>query len=366
MGRGNISGLVFGQRRARLLKTGQTTCYHVGDDGDVEAGLSKDYYVLTTGQYNGTVNLDVPSYANNGIAFAATTPGTITDTGAGLAHVLTGDTIVVKGSGLNDGVYTVSTGGVAGTIRTTEATLLEAAGAYVKIYKRAAHSNNCVLDRRTGLMWSRYTSNGEKVGAASTGILNWYDATTCFTLHPAAADLQMIAASNTLRIVGGAGEIARYHVGDIVVCSGFANAANNLPGYYVVSVTVNGADLDIVLNPINNVLVTEAAAGARNIKLVCRSIFGYCAAANAVSLGGYTDWRVPTDIELSNLRNMETPNALPNAVAFPGWPTAYIWSSATQPNSTTDARVVRFLNGYVVYYTKGSVYVVGLVRGSII
>jgi len=69
----------------------------------------------------------------SGIAFAATTPGTITDTGNGLAFVQTGDTIIVSGSADNEGTYVVSTGNVAGTIRTTEATTLEAAGDTITI-----------------------------------------------------------------------------------------------------------------------------------------------------------------------------------------------------------------------------------------
>jgi len=356
------TGLMFGYRRGRLLETGQTTCYHVADDGDYEAGLDKVYTVYTVDQYSGTVNLDVPHYAAATIAFAATTPGTITDAANGLATFLTGDTIVVKGSALNDGVYAVSTGGVAGTIRTTEPTVLEAAGAPVKIYKRTTHSNNAVWDRRTGKMWSRYTSDAEKVGPASDGLLNWYDAATCFTLHGAAADLQMIAASNTLRIVGGAGEIDAYDVGDIIVCSGFANAVNNLPGYYVVSVTAAGADLDIVLDPANNTLISEAAGGARDIKLECRSIFGYCAAANAVGLGGYSDWRIPYDMELASLRNMEAPNALPSAAAFPGWPASYVWSSTTRPNDTSYAVYVNFSYGNVANSTKVTFYRSSLVR----
>ncbi|MBU1067398.1 DUF1566 domain-containing protein [Patescibacteria group bacterium] len=112
------------------------------------------------------------------IAFAATTPGTITDSGNGLALFKTADVITITGSASNDGVYTISTGGVAGTIRTTEATLLEAAGATVSIAKREAMSNNCVLDRNTGLMWARY--QGTKQGITSNGAICWtgkpYDA----------------------------------------------------------------------------------------------------------------------------------------------------------------------------------------------
>ena len=359
-----MQGLMFGYRRGRLLETGQVTPYHVADDGDYEAGLPQVYTIYTLGQYSGTVNLDVPHYANNGIAFAATTPGTITDAANGLVTFLTGDTVVVKGSVNNDGVYTISTGGVAGVIRTVEPTVLEGAGAYVKLYKRTTHSNNAVWDRKTGRMWSRYTSNAELVGELSTGTLVWYDTARCYTLHPAAADLQMIAATSTLRIVGGAGEIARYDVGDIIDCGGFANAANNLTGYPILSVTVNGADLDIVLDPVNNVLVNEAAGGARDIRLVCRSAFGYCAAANAVSLGGYNDWTIPPDTVLASLRNMEAPTARPDAAAFPGWVTTVVLTSTSYPTDATAVMAVNFFTGGLASAPKVNAYLTTLVRGG--
>ncbi len=244
------------------IRTRQTTCYHIGDDGDLQRYLdasyeASKYIVLTTGAFADTVNIDSPGYAAATIAFAATTPGTITDSANGLAIFKTGDTIIVKGATGNVAALTVSTGNVAGTIRTTEATTLEAAGAYMTICKRAAHSNNCVLlaDSPSGKMYLRYASSGDKVGIASDGKLAWYDAAKCFTVHPAAADLQMIATSKTLRIVGGAGEVGRYFAGMCIVNSGFADAVNNLPGYRVVSVTVNGADLDIVLWTGNQTLI---------------------------------------------------------------------------------------------------------------
>ena len=138
---------IFGGKRGRLLQTGQLTQYSGElDDGFYQRGLPKRYTVLTVGQYAGTSNIDLIHVTDTDISFAATTPGTINQVGAGLAMFKTGETIVVSGSALNDGVYTVSTGNVAGTIRTTEATLLEAAGATVSIAKREAHSNECVLD----------------------------------------------------------------------------------------------------------------------------------------------------------------------------------------------------------------------------
>lgn len=347
-----------------LLKTGQITVYRAADDGDYEIGLAKAYMVYDVGGFAGTVNLDVPHYAAATISFTAA-GSIIADSANGLATILTGDTIVVKGSANNDGVYTVTAGGVAGSFVVAEALVDEAVGRYVSLYKRAAHSNNCVLDRRTGLMWSRYTSSGEKIGPASNGQLVWYDAALCFTLHPAAADLQMIAAINTLRIVGGAAEVTRYHVGDPIVCTGFVNAVNNLPGYKILSVTVNGADLDIVLKVFNNTLISEAAAGSRSIKLICRGIFSYAAAANAVNLGGYTDWRVPNVFELFSLVNYEVPSAVPDATAFPGWPALEIWTSSTRPSGTTAAPRVHFNHGYIDMGTKDtSTICCALVRGD--
>jgi hypothetical protein len=345
-----------------LLETGQMTPYHVADDGDIQAGVPKRYVVQDAGQYAGTTNIDVAHYAAPTISFTA--PNQVNDAAAGLATILTGDIVVIKGAAnpANNGEFNVMAGGVAGAFTTVEGTIVnELAGAYISLYKRAAHSNNIVIDMETRLFWSRYTSTGEAVGVLSDGTLNWYDAATVFPLHPAAADLQMIAP-DTLRIVGGAAEVARYHIGDLIDCAGFANAANNLPGYYVVSVTVNGADLDIVLDPINNVLVSEAAAGARTIGLVTRSIFNYSAGARLAVLSGHTRWRIPNDMSLTSLRDMEAPNALPDAVAFPAWNAGVHWSSTTSPAAVANATVVNFLSGVGGVFVKTNVYRVALAR----
>jgi hypothetical protein len=150
----------------------------------------------------------------------------------------------------------------------------------------------------------------------------------------------------------------------ILVCSGFANAVNNLPGYRITSVTVNGADLDLVLWTGNQTVIAEVAGGSRAIKIVCGSVFSFCAAANQVGLGGYSDWRVPNDLELKALCDMEAPTAVPDAAAFPGCPTSdYIWSATTLPSSTSYAMFVNFNGGLVSYSPKASAYFCTLVRG---
>ena len=44
---------------ASLLKTGQITSYHIGDDGDLELGVAHSYTILTIGQYSGTFNVTI-------------------------------------------------------------------------------------------------------------------------------------------------------------------------------------------------------------------------------------------------------------------------------------------------------------------
>ncbi|MBU0847257.1 hypothetical protein KKH23_08765, partial [Patescibacteria group bacterium] len=143
-----------------LLATGEITPYSIGDDGDVQAGVAKAYTIQTLGDYAGNSLIEVAHYAAATISF--TLAGSIVgDAAAGLVTFLAGDTVVVKGSTLNDGVYTVAVGGVAGQFTTVQALVNEAAGAMISLYKRTAHSNNAVDDDETGLQWSRNTSTGE-------------------------------------------------------------------------------------------------------------------------------------------------------------------------------------------------------------
>jgi hypothetical protein len=422
-----------------ILSTMQTTIYHTGDNGDSQYGSSPAYSVLTADQYSGTTPVDTPHYAGNTISFDTAT-NKILDSANGMATFIAGDTIRVRGSASNDSVYTVATGATAGFLITTEALVLnEAAGAYITICKRTTPSNNCVQDLGINKMWRRYTTKAGKVGVASDGKLCWYDATKCFTIHAAAADLAMNAANKTLTIVGGAAEVTKFWAGQLIELAGFAvggagKCNNRAGGFRVISATANGADLDIVLwtgfvttpvvltgtttngnkvisglsstaglrvgmaiagtgvgaasiiatidsatqvtGTVNSTasasvsvtfttLATEAAGGSRSIKVVCQSIFAYVAACNAASLAGYTDWRIPYDLELANIRDMEAPTAAPNAAAFPSWPTDdYVWSATTYPTFTSNALVVSFGSGGISSNIKSTTYYVALLRGS--
>lgn len=507
LGYGRIGG------GAKLLKTGQTTCYMFGDDGDTEKGVAKSYTVNSTGAQSGTTNIDSPGYAGNTIAFDGAA-GTITDSAAGLAVFKTGDVIRVRGSASNDNVFTIDTGGVAGTIQISRvvpnsgfetagalppvflnwvqalgdgtlvdegvlvhsgshaakmtagasantamrsgnisvtpgysytisfwtrgdgtysgrygikdvthstwiiadltptnitntvyalftntftapagciavqiwfecpstnggiayfddvyltlvsnpALVTEAAGAYITICKREAHSNNTVFDVNTGLTWSRYAS--ASVGPASDGKLNWYNAATCYTLHPAAADVAMVVG-NILRVVGS-DESARYYAGQPLVCSGFVNdTPNNKPGLVVVSVSFTGGNTDIVVDPGEQTLIAEAAGGSRDIKVICQSIFGYAAAANAASLAEYTDWRVPDRFEYTSLMSHGVWGPCIDTVSFPSFPSVSLWSTNTRIRTVTQALSIDFSENTVSNASAKTVtFQVLLVRGG--
>jgi len=136
--------------------------------------------------------------------------------------------------------------------------------------KTEAHSNACVLDNATGLMWSRSTSL--TVGPNSNGTLPW---------------------------------------------------------------TVNGSG---------------------------EGIYEYAAAANAASLAGYTDWRIPNVFSLFTLSDMEATSGHPDATAFPTL-INQIWTSSTVPNTAANAYNVAFTTGIPQQMVKTNQYVVRLVRG---
>lgn len=353
---------------ARPLQTGQTAVYAIGDDADVLAGIAKSYTVLTTGPQSGVATITLPAYAAATISFDAASKE-VRDSANGMSQFKTGDTIVIQGSGSNNKVLTVATGNVAAKAVVNEALTDEAAGAYVTISKRGTLSNNLVVDRNTGLIWGRYTSYSMtgKLGAASDGALYW-TGTSC-TLHPAAADLQMVGGTKgvaTIKIIGGAGEAARYNVGHSIICTGFANAGNNLGPLRVTVVAINGADLDVTVLTGNQTFVSEAAGGSRAISIVCNGVYGFRNAANVAVLGGYSDWRLPNFREYADLpvQDAATGTGRPASTAFPSYQTARYWSGTTGPYDVTNAQGYYSTVGSVTAFPKTAWCTGHLVRGG--
>lgn len=175
-----------------LLKTGQTTQYSSKlDDGYYQQGRSTSYVVYTTGQYAGTTNIDLlhATSAAGDISFNNNNPAADTITSAVLdftTFLVATDVIVISGAtdAGNNAAWTIAGGGVAAnTITLTQSNVLTTRAPdalAINFAKREAHSNACVLDNNTGLLWSR--TQETKMGATSNGQMPWYDATKVFDI----------------------------------------------------------------------------------------------------------------------------------------------------------------------------------------
>lgn len=175
-----------------------------------------------------------------------------------------------SGSGVDDGALMIgelhryvvlTTGQYAGTVN------------IVLNGKTDVHSNACVFDEATGLMWSRTLS--ASVGPTSNGLLPW---------------------------------------------------------------TTNGSG---------------------------EGIFPFAAAANAALLAGHTNWRVPNLLQLLSILDYEATNAMPNATAFPSFPSIFMFTSTTAPNAITFALQVSSVSGQVSGLLKTSTLQILLVRGPV-
>lgn len=76
-------------------------------------------------------------------------------------------------------------------------------------------------------------------------------------------------------------------------------------------------------------------------------IFDFKDQANANSLGGHSDWRVPNYIELLSIVVLENNPAI-DATAFPSTQAGYHWTASTRKASTTMGWVVSFAEGHFV------------------
>jgi Protein of unknown function (DUF1566) len=214
--------------------------------------------------------------------------------------------------------------------------------------KTHALSNNCVKDNRTGLMWARYVPTAD-IGPAADGKLFWEQ----WTLGPK-TDISFTAGTKTINSVAGDFDTD-------ALCAGrkftVAGTDSNDGTYTVSSITAN--NLVTV-----EALADEIAGDSVTIATVDDLIWDALDQANANSLGGYSDWRIPNYFELPSIVNLGNYNPSIDTTVFPSTPTTYHWTSSTRPDYATNAFYVNFYFGHVFYSNKqANKYYVRLVRG---
>ena len=215
--------------------------------------------------------------------------------------------------------------------------------------KTHALSNNCVKDNRTGLMWARYVPTAD-IGPAADGQLFWEQ----WTLGPK-TDISFANATSIINSVAGDFDIAALCVGRIFTVSG---STGNDGTYTVTAITVNNIT-------VAEALADEGAAASVSFATVDDLIWDALAQANANSLGGYNDWRIPNRFKLPSIVNLGNCNPAIDTTVFPSTPTLYHWTSSTSPCNSSHAFYMSLYDGFVhnFYAKQTAKYCVRFVRG---
>ena len=213
--------------------------------------------------------------------------------------------------------------------------------------KTHALSNNCVKDLRTGLMWARYVPTAD-IGPAADGKLFWEQ-------WPLASkiDISFTLATKIINSVAGQFDTNALCIGRKFTVSG---SVSNDGTYTVAAITAN--NITTV-----EALADEAAGASISLATLDDLIWDALAQANANSLGGYSDWRIPNYFELTSIVDLVNCNPTINTTVFPSTPSNYHWTASARPCGS-GAFGVSFDDGRVVNTTKQPTkYYVRFARG---
>jgi len=214
--------------------------------------------------------------------------------------------------------------------------------------KTHALSDDVVQDNRTGLMWARYVPNAD-IGPATNGMLFWEE--------------WELADKTDISFDNATGEIrsAASEFNTSALCAGrklTVTGTDSNDGTYTVSSITTGA-----ITTVEGV-ADEAAGDTVTITTVDDLIWDALDQANANSLGGYTDWRIPNWFEVGSILDLEECGPTIDTTVFPSTPSNYHWCASTRPCDSSYAFGVHLGHGYMYISNKQrSKYYVRFVRG---
>lgn len=213
--------------------------------------------------------------------------------------------------------------------------------------KVLAMSNAVVKDNNTELYWAREVPQ-TNLGPNSDGTLFWGEWSLL--------NKTTISFSSATKIIHNS--VGEFDTLALCVGRKFSVISNlNTNTFTVSGITAN--DITVVES-----LADESTGASVSITTVGDLVWDLTDEANANSLGGHSDWRIPNKTELQSILNHG--NYLPsiNTTIFPSTPINYFWTSTTLPGDSTCAFLVYFGNGQAYYFFKTqSSFNVRLVRG---
>ena len=123
------------------------------------------------------------------------------------------------------------------------------------------------------------------------------------------------------------------------------------------SMMIPVAEDEVVTDSLTGLMWQRMYASSRNWD----DAVDYC---DELEYGGYTDWRLPSQLELLSIVDNGTINPSTDALAFRGTPSGRFWTSILQPSTEGGARYVGFTYGQCSYYGKTKGCYVRCVRGG--
>jgi hypothetical protein len=208
-------------------------------------------------------------------------------------------------------------------------------------------SNACVQDNNTGDMWHREVIQAD-IGPATNGKLFWEQYTLAAETCTCNATNKTITADAGTPFSTGA------------LCAGriftiLGSATGNNATFTVTNITTS-------VITVSETVVDEASI-ALDFATVGDLIWDLKDQANANSLAGYSDWRIPNMWELCSILDIGNCDPAIDTAVFPSVPVSFFWSSSTNPCLPTNGIRVYFYDGRIYYSPKVSdKYPIRLVR----